>query len=233
MNQRPSSLIPLLALCLASAALPARAQEPAPSPPPAPAPSVGEKPPEKPPAAQPRPVPGKIATPPKSQALTAPPPAEVCPRWTLNGYRIGMTLDEASAVRPLAPAKDEHQRLVQNDTLDGTLTFDAENRLVRWDAIYPGADAEAVRTAALEKLGVPRKTDTAGQLRKVRRKYWRFYSTIWQKPDCDTRMVLEIGKYLAKKPKDNLSSVHVVLSPPPDSERKDEFKKKQGSAYLE
>jgi hypothetical protein len=150
----------------------------------------------------------------------------------VNGYKLGMTIEEASAVRPVTTtSKNDRVRVVTMDTLKGTLTFNAAGKLINWDGELIGADPESVKTAALEKWGVPRKTDTMGQLRKVKRKYWRFYTTIWQMPDCDTRIVMEVGRYVPKRG-EPLKSVRMILTIPPDAERKDEFKKQQGADWL-
>ena len=164
---------------------------------------------------------------PKKEAKKEMTQEERCAQLVLNGYRIGMPKEAALKVRPaLAADKAGNVRVQEKGRLTGVLNFDPDGKLIRWSATYIGAEPEGLKALMREKFGIPRKEDTLGQLRKIKRKYWRFNSYVWQEESCDTRIQLETGKKL-KDPR--VTQVTVLLTPPPDADRKDEFKKKAES----
>ncbi len=112
------------------------------------------------------------------------PKSEGCARWKLNGYAIGMTAAEVSAVRPpRGPLPDEGMVSVEVDgTVTGTLTF-MNGRLAEYRARISGTTmgASDLRRELQEKFGkMTRETASESTTR-----------LIWSDPSCDRSVLAE------------------------------------------
>jgi hypothetical protein len=140
-------------------------------------------------------------------ALAAEPQPDACAPWALHGYRIGMTMDEAAAVRPLTPAKGIYKRALKSAPAgmeirqasdpgrfeDGTLYFQG-GLLVSYTASIPSkaADRASLESALRVKLGEPLAADAIPKFwsQWAGPSYGTTQQSIWISEACDTTVNL-------------------------------------------
>jgi hypothetical protein len=123
-----------------------------------------------------------------------------CSAWSLNGYRLGMPLEEARALRETKagqsrPGAGQATFTVKEEgRMAGTLIFDAGTRLVAWSTVYLGADPDEIRTALIGRLGPPVLDDRVGTDGKTRfGDEYRRLVTAWRSEACGAGVVLAIS----------------------------------------
>ena len=118
-----------------------------------------------------------------------------CAAWALNGYRLGMSMDEAGAIRPLKKTMKAGWDVPQGWTLHfartpdflGYLAFDEHGRLGKYMTQPRKANPAEVRLALEQRMGDPGQMNeqagvtTRGFSRGVR----PIRETLWTSAECD------------------------------------------------
>ncbi len=128
-------------------------------------------------------------------AGTAAPPPANCDAWVLNGFRIGMTLEQAKVVRPVAedadaknePGERQFTTLLE-DGRTGILIVDAESRVVAWQTDSKIEMATRIRAALGERFGAVNDDHSSESVPWV----------AWVNPACNGRVVVIEAKILGQ-----------------------------------
>jgi len=111
-----------------------------------------------------------------------------CTKWTLDGYRLGMTRDEILAVRSVTLHVEGQAQVVEPGKLSGVLVL-APTGLAKWDVKYETKNGDALRAELTDRFGgpfsdgdAPMPGDDATGLRRR--------ATIWRDGTCDVAIVV-------------------------------------------
>ena len=127
-------------------------------------------------------------------------PATECDGWHLNGYWLGMSRDEANAVRALGkPHKRFTKALprgwtafeVKSEAIDGIVIFDADDTLAQWLHTLSNANLANLRFELAQRFGEP--TDEFGTPGESAASPAQTHAVHWTNPDCD--IVITLGSY--------------------------------------
>jgi hypothetical protein len=118
--------------------------------------------------------------------LAAPAMAEeACDAWALNGYRLGMSLDDASAVRP-AKGKDSSLSVKAKGQFRGRVDFGEDGRLVQWAAIMKNADHAKLKGEMNELYGLATVNEEHEGSMHIGPKFQTSWKTDWISVECKT-----------------------------------------------
>lgn len=150
-----------------------------------------------------------------------------CDTWTLNGYHLGMSLEEARAVREVKAGESKPGSgqttftVKEQGRIAGTLIFDTGGRLLEWSVVYLGADPDQIRAALIHRFGVPVLDDRVGAAKRTRfGDEYRRLVTAWRSEVCGAGVLLAVGMGQAED--SAITSVRASLLPSSEVERETE-----------
>ena len=111
-----------------------------------------------------------------------------CTKWTLDGYRLGMSRNEILAVRSVTVHVEGQAQVVVPGTLSGVLVL-GPTGLAKWDVKYETKTGDALRAELTQRFAGPyldtndpNPGDEAASLRRR--------TTAWRDGTCDVELVV-------------------------------------------
>lgn len=138
-----------------------------------------------------------------------------CDLWTLDGYQLGMSVDEASGVRG-GKLKQGRLAVKEKGRLKGLLWFDGDGRLVQYGALLknPGHDLKLEMT---ERLGYPTVDEEHKGSKSIGPRFTTVWETDWINATCNVIVRLRhenIKVYAGDILQVDTDRIYVVLSDP-------------------
>lgn len=122
-----------------------------------------------------------------------------CEQWSLNGYRVGMTREQVTAVRKVT-MNGEFLILVHDEqaSFSGAAAIE-DGHLTMWTANYADADPGSVKRALIEQFGPPVDKGASDTIHRGEdgRPYLEASSS-WTSEECDSTVVLLIHAFADK-----------------------------------
>ena len=142
-----------------------------------------------------------------------------CSGWVLNGYRLGMSVNDASEIRQVK-GKSSSLTVREKGQFRGRLEFDGDGRLVQWAAILKGADHDRLKLEMMERYGLPTVNEEHEGSHQIGPKFQTSWKTDWINAECNTVIRLRresIKVYAGKVLQLDTERVYVALVDPETS----------------
>lgn len=127
-----------------------------------------------------------------------PPPAPIgmvlrsdkidCTKWTLDGYRLGMSQNEILAVRSATIQVEGQAQVVEPGKFSGVLVVEPIG-LAKWEVVYTAKTADALRAELHDRFGDPF-SDGDGPMPGDDKTGQRRRTTVWRDGICDVAVVV-------------------------------------------
>lgn len=140
-----------------------------------------------------------------------------CERWTVDGYRLGMSVDEAEAVRPKTRVKGDRAAVKEKGVLKGKLFFDEDGRLASWQAEYLDTTFAEVRARLVEQLGEPDADDVFADTYEIGEIVRTGFLTRWTDSGCGATVLLRrdsVKSYATRVLQMDRQELYLVLIAP-------------------
>jgi len=112
-----------------------------------------------------------------------------CSGWTLDGYRLGMRVDELPAVRSVTLHVDGQAQSIEPGRFHGVLVLDVLKSLKKWDVVYETNDGTALRAEMRRRFGDPA-SDVSGNLAENDPGAGGQRRTVWWSQACDVAIIV-------------------------------------------
>jgi hypothetical protein len=111
--------------------------------------------------------------------------AEVdCEGWTLDGYQLGMSIDEASNIRG-GKLKQGRLAVKEKGQFKGVVRFDGDGRLVQYGALLKSVDHDKLKLEMTERLGYPTVDEEHKGSNRIGPRFTTVWETDWMSVDCN------------------------------------------------